>query len=639
MHYQKRRGRPRRISTSKDKQQQKTEVFYTKPIEEEVIEKSPKDIIQSALINDKSIEDLRCFYKDYIVPYLVSDAGKEDLNVLLNPAKNHSKQALAAAIGFIWGNRESFLRFYNTLPEDAKTIIFHIIYFGPLYSRDLEEEFGITFYQNNKQNYYSQVKKEYQIFCNKTHSISSHINNHFIDLNIEIKKILREWLKVIIPFKLTGIAKLEELENLQRYDTESDGHSLLNIGTLVTYFQEIAILKTATNKTLVSTLKELKKIAKIQELYKDSKGSRSFIMTNLVTDLFSILDIKVPKGEPLVVLRDVLDVLFTMPSHVSKQIFSSYIYKPNYNLYSDSIQQPVLQELKELMRKLDKNIWYSPLDIANWMYHMNDIFCSYIQSFSLYSVYLYVACSENNKIRFIEKKIHSLQAIEVAAVPFIKSFFALMACLGLVEIAYTEPKNDKFCIRNEKYLTLFDGIKYVRLTDLGVYFFGQENSYVYKRVIARSEEIKITLDPDFLIISISKPDSIKEANLSRFAEQVATCRFRVDFRRFLKNCTTPEEAKGRIEEFQRIVDTPVSEWPLNWIQFIVNIQKRIRPIRAVASYQVFKLDDDPDLLQLFLTDPVLSKLILRAENRHIMVEHAHVSELKGRLGVLGYLMP
>jgi len=87
------------------------------------------------------------------------------------------------------------------------------------------------------------------------------------------------------------------------------------------------------------------------------------------------------------------------------------------------------------------------------------------------------------------------------------------------------------------------------------------------------------------------------------------------------------------------VDTPVSEWPLNWIQFIVNIQKRIRPIRAVASYQVFKLDDDPDLLQLFLTDPVLSKLILRAENRHIMVEHAHVSELKGRLGVLGYLMP
>ncbi|MBL7978098.1 MAG: hypothetical protein JNN12_07135 [Bacteroidetes Order II. Incertae sedis bacterium] len=640
MAHQLRRGRPRRVIEEKVLGRSSQGIIQS---EEEVMGKSPEAIIQSALLRDKGIESLKIFYDDYILPYLVSDAGKVDIkipNVWLKPIKQPSKKALATAIATIWGNRTSFLRFYNTLPEEVKTIFFQVACFGSLSARSLKENFGIIFYQTNQENYYRDVERAYEIFRNSSrYGYSSYTNAYDVDLSKEIKKILREWFKSILPSKLLYAEQSEILADWQRYDIESDGHAPLHVNTLVTYFREVTIQKTATNKISISTLKELKKVAKIQELYKENKGPRAFVMTNLLANLFINLGIKIHYDQPLVILKHILDALFMMPNHITKKIFFSYIYKPNTNFSFDENLQPVLQELQELMRKLEKKVWYSPLHIAQWMYHMNDVFFSYIQSFSVKDLYLDSAIRENDKINFIKKEISFSQIIEVLALPFVRSFFSIMASLGLVEIAYTDPINDEIRVPDEEYLTLFDGIQYVRLTDLGAYFFGQAPTYVYKKEIVESGKTNIELDPDFLMITISKPDSIKEANLSRFAEQVATCRFRADFRSFLKNCTTVEEANERIKDFQRVVEVPITEWPINWLEFIVKIRTRIRPIRAVATYQVFKLDDDPDLLQLFLTDPVLSKLILRAENRHIMVEHAHVSELKGRLGVLGYLMP
>ena len=50
---------------------------------------------------------------------------------------------------------------------------------------------------------------------------------------------------------------------------------------------------------------------------------------------------------------------------------------------------------------------------------------------------------------------------DIIIAPLIRSAYWTLGCLGLVDIAYTEPKNSEVQLKGQEYLTPFDGIAFV----------------------------------------------------------------------------------------------------------------------------------------------------------------------------------
>jgi len=537
-------------------------------------------------------------------------------------------------IGTILGDREYFLQFYHSLPKDLQIIIYQLVWFRSQSVKHLEAEFSLNIRVNEKEMYFSKIHSKYLFFINKNNSL--YLNQHHtLELTKGTRVVLQEWFRGLIPDKLQGHTKPEVMDDLKRYDMEKEGQALSQITTLVAYLTECKINKTASGKIAASTLKELKKIGNIQELYPSEKGTLGFAMTTLITNLFSILALNNSISDPLLLTKYIVDSWMFVRSGIIQNIYLSHANRPYQSTNSNTL---ITEYIFNSVHDLDKDLWYSIDEFVNHIYFKNQDFFNYIDSLHIFNIQLLQKKHKENQFDLYPSDIRPHQVIDVLAAPMVKNFFAIMGSLGLVEIAYSKPNNQKVRIKGEEYLSIFDGLKYVRLTDLGLFILGKTKDYTYKKEPVLLEKVKIELDPSFLLISLSKPDAIKEAILRGFAEKATSCRFKVSFRSFLKHCSSPEDVKAQVKEFEKSV-APAAEWPPNWQDFMEKVQQKLRPIRLIPNYLVFKLEDDPELLQVFQSDPVLSKLILRAEGRHILVEQNRVSELKGRLGLLGYIMP
>ncbi|MBN8588310.1 MAG: hypothetical protein J0L94_08300 [Rhodothermia bacterium] len=598
---------------------------------------APKDIIAKEIFEAVSLDGLKAFYESFIVPFITSDSGKkfrENNSFLLKKISLSSKKTIAEIIGTIFGDQEYFSQFYHFSPKDLQTIIYQLVWFNAQYIKHLEAKFSFKISVNEKRMFYAKIQDKYLFFSDKNHHQYSG-SYYFLQLKKGIRAVLQEWFRELLPNKLQGHTEAEFTDCLEKHNMEREGQALSQITTLVTYFNECKINRTAAGKISASTLKELKKVGNIQELYPSEKGALGLAMTNLIANFFSLLTLNNSLSNPLVLTKYIVDSWMFIRDDLIQSIYLPYVTRSYHsNKSSNLITEYIFNSIQEL----NKDTWYSIKEFTNYIYFTNQNFFNYIDSFYILNIQLIQKNNNKNEFDHYLSDVRPHQVIDILATPIIKNFFAIMATLGLVELVYSKPNNQDFRIKGQEYLSVFDGLQYVRLTDLGLFILGKTKDYEYKKEIVLSEKVTIELDPNFLLISLSKPDVVKEALLRRFAEKATSCRFKVSFRSFLKQCSTPEDVKAQVKEFEKSV-APAAEWPPNWQAFMEKVQQKLRPIRLIPNYLVFKLEDDPELLQVFQSDPVLSKLILRAEGRHILVEQSRTSELKGRLGLLGYIMP
>jgi hypothetical protein len=56
--------------------------------------------------------------------------------------------------------------------------------------------------------------------------------------------------------------------------------------------------------------------------------------------------------------------------------------------------------------------------------------------------------------------------------PFFKGFMFLLAAFGIVDIAFNTSKNEHIRKKEMDYLSVVDGLQYIRLTPLGAFIMG-----------------------------------------------------------------------------------------------------------------------------------------------------------------------
>jgi hypothetical protein len=226
------------------------------------------------------------------------------------------------------------------------------------------------------------------------------------------------------------------------------------------------------------------------------------------------------------------------------------------------------------------------------------------------------------------------QAWPLLYLPFMRGFSFLLASLGMAEIAYMPPTpNPLFSRNNATYLTEFDGLRAIRLTEMGRYVLGAVKSYTIKSIKRSSSELLFS--PDTFDVSAPKIDPISELSLQEYMEKLGPGYFRMTRRSFLKGVQSNRDCQVRRELFHAAFG---DELPPNWTEFLDHLQRTCHGLIQMEDWVVYELGKDPELRRLMVQDSVLKDLVHKVEGLRVAFPRERLGKVKKRLEEFGYFV-
>jgi len=211
--------------------------------------------------------------------------------------------------------------------------------------------------------------------------------------------------------------------------------------------------------------------------------------------------------------------------------------------------------------------------------------------------------------------------------PYIKAYLFMLAGFGFVEVAYEEHFE-------KKGRSYFDGLRYVRLTELGKYALGLADKYVVKE----KEKVKcFELDDSNLIAKSVVSPNPYESVLAGMAEHVSKHMYKVTYESFLTGCQSKGDIVSRISLFREYI---CKEPPAIWEAFFAQVQERWQPMtEPKKKYTLYQIPQgNKELQRIILSDPVIRKCSVKAEGFLLLVETASLRKFKDALLKYGFTM-
>lgn len=211
--------------------------------------------------------------------------------------------------------------------------------------------------------------------------------------------------------------------------------------------------------------------------------------------------------------------------------------------------------------------------------------------------------------------------------PYIKAFLFMLAGFGFVEVAHEgKPK--------ENARSYFEGLRYVRLTNLGKYALGLTDKYVAKE----KEEVKcFELDDSNLIAKSVVSPNPYESVLAGMAEHISKKMYKVTYESFLTGCHSLGDIVSRIGLFH---DYVCKNPPAVWETFFRQVKERWQPLLAPKKqYMLYQIPhDNKELQRIILSDPVIRNCCVKAEGYLLLVDTDLLKVFKETLLKYGFTM-
>jgi len=207
-------------------------------------------------------------------------------------------------------------------------------------------------------------------------------------------------------------------------------------------------------------------------------------------------------------------------------------------------------------------------------------------------------------------------------------FLYLMGAYGLLELAYTPMK--------ESASTPFENLQYIRLTPLGAYVFGKQNSY---EPVTESQTGKpfFELDEKILVARALQDNNPYETFLANQSTPIGQRRYRVSQLSVLNNCKDEKDVENSILFFKQFI---CKEPPQIWQDFFRSLTDRTNALKPVSmeKYILYQIDPQKqELIRLIASDPEIKKCAYRAENYLLLVERSKLNKFISLLKKHGYI--
>jgi len=534
---------------------------------------------------------------------------------------NAPKAKLIWSMVVVFSNVETMQRFHAELPFAIQKAFEQLTWLSEVKAQALSDLIGVQLTTKNA-SFYSftpELQKEFKILPHKAASWNQ-------DVVLAWPLALRHFLRTVYPqpdnYRLKTTTELPA--NLARWE---EGETIIfeEIQKLMAYRLQGAITINTSGKVAANAFKKMRKTLGIREFLPENEPF-SLVRTLCLAQVLASYtppenQINIDSLEILKQLRKTLDktfkVLYLLNDLKNHGFVNSYHY-PN------SAEKTLI----EWMGRLPTNKWVSIENITAYA-QIHDL---KMQPCSIheYSTLAYEAPSQfgshSNKVNIGGSNVYHF--IER---PALLGSFYLMAALGWLDIAYEAPEG----IFAQDYYSSFDGLKYVRLNDLGAYIFGRSPTNGYTPKVNKATQ-ELSFDDKALLIFCDPENAVAETVLANYAERVSTTRFRVTPETFLKDCKSKAQLMAKITLFQKSV---APNLPPNWQLFFDDLLVKAEPLRALSEFSVFQIpSSNATLIRLLAQDSQLKTIAIKAEGFRVLVLQTQLAKFKSRLRELGYLM-
>jgi hypothetical protein len=610
----------------------------------------PRELIDSINASYK-VDDLKLIYDTYL--YLFFDMSFFGMinRVIRSKLK---KIDMVLAFATLLCDDKNFWLLMNAMHDDVYTVFERLAWeggelSGDVLNRTLSEKVSIVKEEFVRDRVY--VKSEFNINYSllkvrKVHKMSREhgwINDFRLSLPDKIREYAQRYLPKPKYYNLIG--KTEDPESCEIFcDNFAIAHQL---PLIIHYIKGNHIaFDHYSEKPAKNVLNEMNARCSIQEFYPSGKFEEKLIRTNIIACFLSLmLDESSSKSlPPEELLKKMLDHFFSGKDHYdnSFKIFSFLIYLKNWKKLTDSIQKDKQYQLEVNFRK---NIWNVLKDIPEkqWISVENIIKYCYFHNIDIriahpYMVSQYVHYSPSHYINGSWENVRGKTYVSessfstVITVPAVKMYLFFLASFGIIDIAYVTPENNEIRAKNRPYLSEFDGLAFIRLNALGEYLLGKSKTFNYD---PRQLTAQVILDEDRLIAYIRGNDPVKKMVLDKIALMIHEGCYRVNYQIFLKDCRSKNDIDNKIQLFYDYIS---KEPPKIWQTFLNDICSKKDPLEEKMNMLVFKVKSNQELIELIARDDILRKLVLIAEDYHVIISEHNIKKVQHRLGDFGFFM-
>ncbi|MEL6864767.1 MAG: hypothetical protein AAFP19_10120 [Bacteroidota bacterium] len=552
-----------------------------------------------------------------------------------NIRRSMKKQELIELCAIPFLNLELFNAFYDSLPSINRDLLDALIWEEGSLLEDLEKllekDLGLFSKEaNNNQFYYYDRGAVSVMALFKRQDLNagwfSSEPKYYLFIPKELRRVISQYYEMPPEAKWLPIEEPEPTQYV--YETgEIDIAS--ELPRLRAYEAQGMIRKTGKGRPLAATLGKMQRQLNLNTFFPDAKDkSLKLCRTALLAGMLSAAYKSKSQTDVPLFIRE----LFTKD-------WDTYVYSMPIVLHfikgMNRIGVEVLANSEAAFSELFKEM---PLD--QWLAF--DDFERYL-SYNFINLKPIDVYYTNDKLYYkdIKKNIDEYEFQENQSIngryyhqgiyqPYLKGMLFNFAAFGLLDLAYDAP--DVSCL-GESYFSPYDGLRYFRINPLGAYIFGRSKTYSPRVAL---HQTNYTLSASSLML-ISETYDRNVAQLAEpFMEQVAPNRFRTSAEIFLKGCKNQQELKQKIQLFKKTI---LAELPTNWTTFFESLEQKINPLKPINQVRVFQIpEENKDLLQLIIRDPILKKLVYKAEDFHLLVLKKNYPNFRKRLQAFGYLL-
>lgn len=581
-----------------------------------------RDRFRKALDNFYSQEMLYDLFKTYFIKWIAEgyigiNLGLFEVSLL---TENSPKIKFLDLLEQSLAREEVFIAVFKTLPEGIKNIFNEIAWNGKYIISP--EERAVFFRKEQKFSAVVDLNENYAFFKYG----EDNQKNEYLYIDNDIVRWYRQFLPKNRECFIYTVNKNEN------WSVGNNEESIIeNLGKYFNFFNDGKLELSTSGKLLKSSKIGMHKYCNIEEYYKNL-NDLDFLKTETIALFFYILKKEYLNGTYLRgnnLKNIILDFL-----NGDNLIDDNYTYSRLYLNYLKGYGKPKknnsevirgIHTIRDILQDVSPDKIISVDNLINYIIY-NDKF---IEILNVDAVYEHVYINEANYERTKLSTYENYQGYIIE--PFIKSILFILGTFGVLEIYYTAPTGKKSLYLRHGYLSKYDGIKGFKLTKLGEYIFGKRKNYEFKQV----EEGSVYLEDDFLLATVVGEAPVRTLFLESIGTKISPTKFKISSESFLKKISNRAELEEKIQEFRNKISENPGEI---WENLFKELLERMTSVKILNDYSVLQIKQDKNLINFISSNREISKLILKAENFHIIIKNENIKSFEEILNSNGYFL-
>ena len=555
------------------------------------------------------------YFLDWIAEgYIGSNLGLFEISLI---SENSNKQTFLDLLEQFYSKEEIFCTIFEKLDKDVREVFEEVAWNGKFFITNRERFLKLE----NNYDINKDLKEEF-LFFKADKDIKK---GEYLYLDYDILRVIRKYMKKpeeynIIPQKkikanLVNSNEKELIENFKMY---------------FEFYSQGGVKLSSSAKILKESKLNMKKYCNITEYYEDSKDLDYLKTETIALFFFLVKDKYIDEN-----YFKVSNIKNIVGDFISGELIKeeNYHYTSLYLNYLKGVKniwkskEEIKRGFATIKKIIDELPDDKPVSVDNIIKAIlyRDEFIEIIDVKDAYD-YIYINEANYERTKLLNYEKYQMYVV----IPFIKSVLFLLGVLGVFEIYYDYPSINNSLYLKNGYLSKYDGIKYIKFTELGRYCFDRIDEYDFKNA---KEDGEVILDEDRLIATLMGDAPVKTMFLERVSQRIATNKYKFTRENFLRGISSSKEIEERINEFYTKITSEPNQL---WREFFEDILEKSSVIKAESQFVVLKLKNDKELIKTITKDERFKPLMLKGEDFHLLIKSENVSEVISLFKEHGY---